>query len=122
MMASDCVPGQHGGFGLDDFDAGGAVAVREIDDSADFHVRTGEDVLGKADGVGLDARGRHVVLPGQFATFSQVGIRHGRMQQRVVDHLGQFLERGIVHGFRPGGSVHRFGVLNLVMPRRRYSS
>ena len=73
-------------------------AVGEPDDGAGEHAGAGEQLRGEAHGVGLDAHRRDVVLGGHLAAAGQLGVGEHRLEQRVVEHLGQLGERRGGHG------------------------
>ena len=70
--------------------------MRKANDGTDKHARALEQLGGTFDGIGLDANRRHAVFCGQPAPGFQFLVRHGRMQERVVNRLGELFV-GIFH-------------------------
>ena len=85
-----------GQFGFVPFGFGGAVAVREANNAANQDAGAFEQFRGAFDGVGFDANRRHAAFRGQLAAVLQFPIRHRRMQERVINHPGEFFV-GVFH-------------------------
>ena len=66
-----------------------AVAVRKADHRSDLDVRTPQPFRRLLHRIRFDAHGSDIVLRGELAAGFEVGIRHRRMQQRMIDHFGE---------------------------------
>ena len=71
--------------------------MRKADHGTDQDAGSLEQLDSALDRVGLDADRGDVVLGCELAAFLKVLVCHRGMQQRVVDHLGQFFVR-VLHG------------------------
>ena len=96
-----------GQFGLVSLGLGAGVAMGKPDDAPYVDPATIQQFLGPLDGVGLDAYGGGLVLGGEAATVFQVLVRHRRVQERVIDHLGEFVVAVFHLGTLPKAVVSR---------------
>ena len=76
----------------------GGVAVRETDYGADEDAGAFEQRGRPFHGVWFNADGSDAVFCGKPATVFEFLVRHGGMQERVVDHFGQFFVRVFHNG------------------------
>ena len=81
----------------------------EADDGADENGGALEGLLGEEGVVGLYAGRRHGVLFGDLEAGVDVVVRHGGVQEGVVDHAGEVGE-GDVEGLGAGG-CHGEGIV-----------
>ena len=97
-----------------DFDSGDGISMRKPNYRADLHIGAAEDALGVLDRVGFYASRGDVVGAGKFEPGLYLGIRHGGVQEGVIDHFGELGEgNGDFGGERHcGGELNKGQLLN----------
>ena len=96
---------QTGLLGFVSFDLGRAAAVRKANHRTDANIGASKQFGGALDVVGFDADGSNVVFRRDLAAFLQFGVRHGRMQEGVIDHFRELIVCGTSSSFHVE-SVH----------------
>ena len=81
---------------LGHFDGRGVAAVREADGSAGFHPAPRQHFRATAQVIRKNADAARIVVQRQAATTLHFRRRQGRVQQRMIDHLGDIFV-GVVH-------------------------